>query len=209
MARPELEAASFSLAMLAWIGTIVCCWLPTWRVKEISEHTFIWEGLWNLCEADKFESLKCMIYNSRPVLPQDLQVSRVLVVTCIFVTWLGLLLYMIGDERIWCVSSMKNEEKIMMAASVLFLGVGLLLLVSVSWVTHNVILGIANPQIVSQSKPEMGASLYLGWLSSLLLLLAGALLAAAHMWCEAPANNEQPSRSEGSGEGPSSDNSRA
>ncbi|XP_051060853.1 claudin-4-like [Phodopus roborovskii] len=157
MAPLELEAASFSLAMLAWIGTIVCCWLPKWRVKEISECTVIWEGLWNLCEADKLQSLKCMMYNSRLVQPH-----------------------------------IANEEKIMMAASVLFLGFGLLLLVSASWVTHDVILGIANLQTVSQRKPEMGASLYLGWLSSLLLLLGGALLGAAHLWCEVPTNNDSP-----------------
>ncbi|OBS69475.1 hypothetical protein A6R68_02001 [Neotoma lepida] len=186
----ELEAASFSLAMLGWLVAIISCGLPLWRVIKVSEETSIWEGLWNFCEADGLKSLRCMTYNSSPVLPQDLEVSQVLVVICIIVTWLGLLLYMIGDERITCVSNMANEEKIMMAATVLFLGVGLLLLVSVSWVTHNVNLGITNPQILSQWKPEMGASLYLGWLSSLLLLLGGALLGVAHLCCSAPTNND-------------------
>ncbi|XP_028718303.1 claudin-13-like [Peromyscus leucopus] len=189
MGRPELEAASFSLAMLGWLVAIISCGLPLWRVKKVSEETNILEGLWNLCEAEGVKSLRCMSYNTRPVQPQDLQVSGVLVVICIVITWLGLLLYMIGDERIGCVANMYNEEKIMIAASGLFLGVGLLLLVSVSWVTHNVLLGIANPQILSPWKPEMGASLYLGWLSSLLLLLGGALLGGAHLCCPPPNND--------------------
>ncbi|OBS75628.1 hypothetical protein A6R68_17918 [Neotoma lepida] len=106
-------------------------------MKKMSEHIVIWEGLWNLCEDNGLHGQRCMPYNSLPILPQDLQL-------------------------ITCVSNINNEEKIKMVASGLFLGVVLLLLVPVSWVTHNVILGIANPLIISQWKPEMGASLYLG-----------------------------------------------
>ncbi|OBS75627.1 hypothetical protein A6R68_17917 [Neotoma lepida] len=179
----KLAEGSFSLAMLAWIGTIVCCGLPKWRVKKISERKVIWEGLWYLCEDDGLSSLSCMPYNSRPVLPLDLQVSEF---------WLSSASSS-PHKLITSLSNINinNEEKIMMAESVLFLVTGLLLLVPVSWVTHNVILSIANPQMVSQWKPEMGASPYLGWLSSLLLLLRGALLGGALLWCKDPTNSDK------------------
>ncbi|OBS58949.1 hypothetical protein A6R68_09926, partial [Neotoma lepida] len=160
----------------------------------MSEHIVIWEGLWNVCEADGLQSLRCMTYNSGPVLPPDLKVSGVLVVICIIITFLGLLLYIIEDERITYESNINNEERIKMAASGLFLVAGLMLLVPMSWVTHSVILGMANPQTLSQWKPGMGASLYLGWFNSLLLLLGGALLGGALLWCKLhPTNNDQPS----------------
>ncbi|XP_028718302.1 claudin-13-like [Peromyscus leucopus] len=202
MGRPELEAASFSLIKLGSLVAIISCGLPLWHVMKFSEETNILEGLWNLCEINGLKSLKCIQYSSHLVVPQDLKVSRVLVVICIFIICLGLLLYLIGDERIGCVSNM-NNEKIKMAASGLFLGAGLLLLVSVSWVTHNVILGITNPQMVLPLKPEMGASLYLGWLSSLLLLLGGVLLGGALLCCERPRKTDQPTPLEVSYEEPS------
>ncbi|OBS69462.1 hypothetical protein A6R68_01988, partial [Neotoma lepida] len=184
MVRQELEAASISLAMLGWLVAIIICGLPSWRVIKVSEETSIWEGLWNLCEAEGLKSLRCMTYNSRPFLPEDLKVSGVLVVICIIITFLGLLLFLIGDKLITPRPDTLKEEILKLAASVLFLGAGLLMLVSVSWVTHNVILGIGNPQFISQWKPEMGASLYLGGLSFLLLLLGGALLGGALLWAK-------------------------
>ncbi|XP_036028270.1 claudin-13-like [Onychomys torridus] len=192
MAPPVLETFSFSLVKLGCLVAITSCSLPLWRGMKFSEETSLWEGLWNLCEADRHQGLKCMRYNSRLELPQDLQVSQVLMVICIIITWLGLLLYNIGNKRMSRGSNTNNEEQIKMAASGLFLGAGLLLVVPLFLVTHSVIPGMANSQMVAPGKPEMGASLYLGWLSSLLLLLGGGLL-----WCQETSNHDQPSPSEG------------
>lgn len=57
------------------------------------------------------------------------QVSRVPVVICIIITFLGLLLYLIGEERVTYESNINDGVKIKMAASGLLLGTGLLLLV--------------------------------------------------------------------------------
>ncbi|XP_052610932.1 claudin-4-like [Peromyscus californicus insignis] len=176
MGRREMEAAGFSLVLLGWLVAIISCSLPLWRVTKVSEETSLWEGLWNLCDAERLQNVSCMPYNSLLVLPQELQGSRVLVVICIIIISMGLLLYISRDKLITDESNMSNEGKIKMAASGLFLGAGLLMLVSVSWVTHNVIIDMYNSTNVYQWKPEMGASVYLGWLSSLLLLLGGALL---------------------------------
>lgn len=91
MTRRQLEVASTSLVRLGWLVTIVCCALPFWRGTKVSEEIIIWEGLWFMCEAQGLEILRCVKY-SRMTLPQDIQVSRVLVVTCIVITWMGLLL---------------------------------------------------------------------------------------------------------------------
>ena len=120
---------------------------------------------------------------------------RVVVVTCIIITWMVLLLDMYRGDRTY-VPNPSTREKMTVATSVLFLGLGVLLLVSVSWVTHNVIHG--NSLSLSLMETMMGVSLYLGWRSSLLLLLGGALLGRAHLWYKAPTNNDQPSPPEGS-----------
>lgn len=213
MARRQLEVVSISLVRLSWLVTIICCALPFWRGTKVSEEIIIWEGLWGMCEAQGLEILQCVKY-SHTTLPRDIQVSQVLVVTCIILTWLGLVLDRYRGDRT-CVPNPSTREKMTVATSVLFLGLGVLLLVSVSWVTHNVIHG--NSLSLSLMETMMGVSLYLGWLSSLLLLLGGAGLGRAHLWYKAPTNNDQPSppegstndlpsSSQGSRDGPSSEN---
>ncbi|OBS75631.1 hypothetical protein A6R68_17921 [Neotoma lepida] len=135
MVRLKLEAASISLAMLGWLVTIIICGLPSWRVVKVSEETSIWEGLWNLCEAEGLKILRCMTYSSHEVLPHDLKVSGVLIVICIIITFLGLLLFLIGDKLItrMRMPDICTKDMLKMAASVMFLGAGLLMLVSVSW----------------------------------------------------------------------------
>ena len=64
-----------------------------------------------------------------------------------------------------------NTEEIIRTASVIFLGIGFLVLMSLSWVAHNVSHGFSNPLLGSMRKTEMGASLSLAWASSRLLLL--------------------------------------
>lgn len=213
MTRRQLEVASTSLVRLGWLVTIICCVLPFWRGTKVSEEIIIWEGLWDMCEAQGLEILRCVKY-SRMTLPQDIKVSRVLVVTCIVITWMGLLMDRYrGDTT--CVRNISTKEKMMVVTSALFLGLGVLLLVSVSWITHNVIHGNSLSLLLMETM--MGVSLYLGWLSSLLLLLGGALLVGAHLWYKVQTNNDQPcplegsnnglsSSSEGSRDGPSSEN---
>ncbi|XP_038200391.1 claudin-4-like [Arvicola amphibius] len=203
MARQQLEVVSTSLVRLGWLVTIICCALPFWRGTKVSEEMIIWEGLWDMCEAQGLEILRCVKY-SRFTLPQDIQVSRVLVVICIVITWMGLVLDRYQEDSA-CEPNTSTKGKMMVLTSVLFLGLGvLLLLVSVSWVTHNVVKGNSLSLLLMETM--MGVSLYLGWLSSLLLLLGGALLGGAHLWYKAPTNNDQPSSPEGSRDGPSSEN---
>lgn len=180
MVRMEQEAISFSLATLGWLCAIVSCILPFWKVTfpddETNPDDSICEGLWHMYQVDKSNRIQCTLYGIRPAVTQDLNVARVSMVICIIGTWLGLLLCMIGDERIRCVKSRGIVLKIMRAVSVIFLGVGFLVLISTSWVSYNVSRGFSNPLLGSTKKTEMGASLRLAWASSLLLLLGGTLL---------------------------------
>ncbi|XP_005080516.1 claudin-13 [Mesocricetus auratus] len=180
MVSMEQQAISFLVATLGWLCAIVSCILPVWRVTfpedETNPDASIWEGLWYMCQVQKNSQIQCTLYDTLPAVTQDLSVTRVFMVICIIGTWLGLLLCMIGDERLKCVRNTQVEDKIMKAASVLFLGVGLLVLTSLSWVTYNTSHGFSNPLLGSKKKTETGASLYLAWASSLLLLLGGTVL---------------------------------
>ncbi|OBS75569.1 hypothetical protein A6R68_17978 [Neotoma lepida] len=95
--------------MIGWLVAVISCGMPLWHGMKVSQET-------SLCDADGLQMLKCMLYNSLTVLPQDLKESGVLMVICIIITSLGLLLYVIGDKLITCVLFVNVKAKIKMVA---------------------------------------------------------------------------------------------
>ncbi|XP_008563537.1 PREDICTED: claudin-4, partial [Galeopterus variegatus] len=120
-------------------------------------------------------------------LPQDLQAARALIVICIIVAALGVLLSVVGGKCTNCVEDETAKAKTMIVAGVVFLLAGLLVLVPVSWTANTIIRDFYNPLVASGQKREMGASLYVGWAASGLLLLGGGLLC-----CNCPPRTDKP-----------------
>uniref|UniRef100_A0A8D2DVL9 Claudin n=1 Tax=Sciurus vulgaris TaxID=55149 RepID=A0A8D2DVL9_SCIVU len=171
MASMGLQVLGISLAVLGWLGAILSCALPMWRVTAFIGSNIVtaqtsWEGLWMNCVVQSTGQMQCKVYDSLLALPQDLQAARALIVICIIVAALGMLLSV--DET--------TKAKTMIVAGVVFLLAGLLVMVPVSWTAHNIIRDFYNPLVAAGQKREMGAALYIGWAASGLLLLGGALL---------------------------------
>ncbi|XP_023411812.1 claudin-4 [Loxodonta africana] len=192
MASMGLQVMGIALAVLGWLGAIVCCALPMWRVtafigSNILTAQTIWEGLWMNCVVQSTGQLQCKVYDSLLALPQDLQAARALIVICIVVAALGVLLSVVGGKCTNCVEDESAKAKTMIVAGVVFLLAGLLVMVPVSWTANNVIRDFYNPLVASSQKREMGAALYIGWAASGLLLLGGGLLC-----CTCPPRTEKP-----------------
>lgn len=170
-----------ALAVLGWLGAILSCALPMWRVtafigSNIVTSQTIWEGLWMNCVVQSTGQMQCKVYDSLLALPQDLQAARALIVICIILAVFGVLLSVVGGKCTNCVDDESSKAKIMIVAGVVFLLAGLLVMVPVSWTANNVIRDFYNPLVASGQKREMGASLYVGWAAAGLLILGGALL---------------------------------
>lgn len=181
-----------ALAVLGWLGSMLCCAMPMWRVtafigSNIVTSQVIWEGLWMNCVVQSTGQMQCKVYDSLLALPQDLQAARALTIICIIVAALGVLLSVVGGKCTNCVEDETAKAKTMIVAGVVFLLAGLLVMVPVSWTAHNVIRDFYNPLVANGQKREMGASLYIGWAASGLLLLGGALLC-----CNCPPRNDKP-----------------
>ncbi|KAF0874786.1 claudin-4 [Crocuta crocuta] len=192
MASMGLQVMGIALAVLGWLGAILSCALPMWRVtafigSNIVTSQTIWEGLWMNCVVQSTGQMQCKVYDSLLALPQDLQAARALMVICIILAVLGVLLSVVGGKCTNCVEDESAKTKTMTVAGVVFLMAGLLVMVPVSWTAHNIIRDFYNPLVPSGQKREMGASLYVGWASSGLLLLGGALLC-----CNCPPRTDKP-----------------
>ncbi|XP_004450988.3 claudin-3 [Dasypus novemcinctus] len=176
-----LEIAGTSLAVLGWLGTIVCCALPMWRVtafigSNIITAQIIWEGLWMNCVVQSTGQMQCKVYDSLLALPQDLQAARALIVVAILLAAFGLLVALVGAQCTNCVQDDAAKAKITIVAGVLYLLAALLTLVPVSWSANTIIGDFYNPLVVDSQKRELGAGLYVGWAAAALQLLGGALL---------------------------------
>ena len=181
MASTGLELLGMTLAVLGWLGTLVSCALPLWKVTAFIGNSIVvaqvvWEGLWMSCVVQSTGQMQCKVYDSLLALPQDLQAARALIVICIILAVFGVLLSVVGGKCTNCVDDESSKAKIMIVAGVVFLLAGLLVMVPVSWTANNIIRDFYNPLVASGLKREMGASLYVGWAAAGLLILGGAVL---------------------------------
>lgn len=181
MASQGLQVMGVLLAFLGWLGTIITCALPMWRVTafvgaNIVTTQVIWEGLWMNCVVQSTGQMQCKVYDSMLALPQDLQAARAMVVISVIVGVFGVLMAVVGGKCTNCMEDEVAKAKACIVAGVIFIIEALLILTPVSWSAHAVIRDFYNPLVIAAQRRELGAALYIGWGSAGLLLLGGGLL---------------------------------
>ncbi|XP_061595727.1 claudin-4-like isoform X1 [Cololabis saira] len=181
MASQGLQILGVLLAFLGWLGTIVTCALPMWRVTafvgaNIVTAQVIWEGLWMTCVVQSTGQMQCKVYDSMLALPQDLQAARAMVIIAVIVGVLGMLMAVVGGKCTNCMEDGASKAKACIVSGVIFIIAGLMIMIPVSWSAHSVIRDFYNPLVIAAQRRELGASLYIGWGAAGLLLLGGGLL---------------------------------
>lgn len=179
-----VEILGMILAVAGWLGTMVACCLPMWRVvayvgQNIVMAQVIWEGLWMSCVVQSTGQMHCKIHDSMLGLATDLQAARALTVTALLLGVLGISLAVAGAKCTNCANDPASKPRLALASGAAFVGAGLLLLVAVCWTAHTIVLDFHNPLLEEAQKREFGNSLYFGWAASCLLLLGGTLLSCS------------------------------
>ncbi|XP_066433746.1 claudin-4-like [Eleutherodactylus coqui] len=181
MASTGLQLLGMILSLIGWVGSIITCALPMWKVTAFIGNNIVvaqtmWEGLWMNCIVQSTGQMQCKIYDSMLALPQDLQAARALTVVCILVALLAILIGIMGAKCTNCVEDENTKARVSVVAGVVFLVAGTLMLIPVCWSANTTIRDFYNPLVVDAQKRELGASLYIGWGASALMLLGGGLL---------------------------------
>ncbi|XP_030633875.1 claudin f [Chanos chanos] len=181
MGRIAKEVSGQTLCFIGFVGVCVTCGVPMWRVStfigaNIVSGQVIWDGLWMKCVMQSTGQMQCRIQDSIMTLTQDLQTARALVIIAILLSFVGMLLTFVGGR---CSSCLKNESsmsKVVIIGGILCIVAGVVCLIPVCWSAAFTISDF-NSSLVSQpQKREIGASIYIGWASSGLLLLGGIIL---------------------------------
>lgn len=181
MVSSGLQMLGAALGVIGWIGAIIICALPMWKVtafigSNIVTSQTIWEGIWMNCVVQSTGQMQCKVYDSMLALSSDLQAARALTIIAIMVGIVAILLAVAGGRCTNCVEDETSKAKVGIAAGVAFIVAGVLCLVPVCWTAHTIIRDFYNPMMVNAQKRELGAALYIGWGAGALMLIGGAML---------------------------------
>ncbi|XP_009948559.1 PREDICTED: claudin-4-like [Leptosomus discolor] len=192
MATMTMQLGGLILAVLGWLGSILTCALPTWKVTAFIGSNIVvaqvfWEGLWMNCVYESTGQMQCKVYDSMLDLASDLQAARALVVTSIFVAFFACLTALSGADCTRCVDDKSTKSRISTVAGAIFILAGIMLLIPVSWSANTIVNNFYNPMVPEALKRELGAALYIGWASSALLLFGGGILC-----CSGPPAQQDP-----------------
>lgn len=174
----------FILATIGFLGSIIVCALPMWKVTafigaNIVTAQVIWEGLWLNCVMQSTGQMQCKIYDSLLALQPDLQAARALMVIAIIIAAAAIILGIAGGKCTNFVEDQTTKAKVAIAAGIVFICAGVLVLIPVCWSANTIIRDFYNPLLSNPQRREMGAALYIGWGTAALLILGGALLCSS------------------------------
>ncbi|NWV93716.1 CLD14 protein, partial [Machaerirhynchus nigripectus] len=191
MASWALELLGFSLSLLGLIGTLIATVLPHWwrsahvGTNIITAVAYV-KGLWMECVWHSTGVYQCHAHRSQLALPADLRAARAMMVTSCLLSALAAGIAVVGMRCTRCAEGSPAKASVAGSGGIGFVAAGLLCLVPVSWSTSDVVTDFYNPTLPAGMKYEIGQALYLGFVSSALTMLGGALLCASCLGNEAP-----------------------
>lgn len=191
MASWALELLGFSLSLLGLIGTLIATVLPHWwrsahvGTSIITAVAYV-KGLWMECVWHSTGVYQCQAHRSQLALSADLRAARAMMVISCLLSVLAAGIAVVGMRCTRCAEGSPAKASIAGSGGIGFIAAGLLCLVPVSWSTNDIVMDFYNPTLPTGMKYEIGQALYLGFVSSTLTMLGGALLCASCLGNEPP-----------------------
>ncbi|XP_057699433.1 claudin-4-like [Corythoichthys intestinalis] len=183
MASTGLQLLGLVLALVGWVGGILVCAAPLWRVSafvggELVIAQVMWEGLWMNCLSQSTGQIQCKTYDSTLALPTSTQAARSITVLSLMLCILALLLGVMGAKCTHCLGDTNQVTKARLSrlGGALFIVAGLAFLIPICWTAYSTIRDFYDVNVAAPLKRELGPALYLGWGASVLLVLGGVLL---------------------------------
>ncbi|XP_041667647.1 claudin-5-like [Cheilinus undulatus] len=176
-----LEFLGLALCVAGSLLVMVACGLPMWKVTAFLDSNIVvaqtmWDGLWMSCVVQSTGQMQCKFHDSVLALTQDLQTARALTVISAVFGVVALTVTIAGAQCTNCIKDETVKARVVHAGGVIYIISGLFVLVPLCWMANNIIVDFHDPLVPSSRKKEIGASIYIGWAATALLLLGGTLL---------------------------------
>ncbi|XP_059207063.1 claudin-4-like [Centropristis striata] len=180
-----------ALVLMGVLGVCLTCGLPMWRETSfvganIVTAQSVWDGLWLHCIMQSTGQMQCKRHTQTITNTADLQAGRALTLISILAALLGFIITLLGGGVVNCSddppdpleppNTTPSAKKACVLGGALCVLAGVLVLISVSWSAGLTVSLYNDPFVAAPLKREVGTSIYIGWASSVLLLLGGALI---------------------------------
>lgn len=182
MNKGALQIAGLVLCGIGLVGTCAVTGMPQWRVtafigSNIIVFETLWEGLWMNCFRQANIRMQCKMYDSLLALTPDLQAGRALMCVSICLSFLALMVAIIGMKCTQCAEdNERTKGLILLASGITFIVSGIIVLIPVSWTANSIIRDFYNPLVNAAQKRELGEAIYIGWATALALIAGGGIL---------------------------------
>ncbi|OPJ66495.1 claudin-8 [Patagioenas fasciata monilis] len=201
MACCVLQITALIFGGVGMVGTLAATVMPQWKVSahigsNIIVFENIWEGLWMNCVSLMGIKLQCKFYGSILALPPTLEAFRALMCIAVILSIISFLMAIVGMKYTHRTKEDAQSISIfILAAGITFLLTGILVLIPVSWTGGIIIRDFYDPKVPTTLKRELGAALYVGWVSAALLIAAGAMYCIFWCWGDRSSKCRYPSLS--------------
>ncbi|XP_041066865.1 putative claudin-24 [Carcharodon carcharias] len=174
------QCVAFFLSLPGWMCCLVATVLPQWLIKNpdlVQTETFS-IGIWETCVAQDDGPVQCKRYTGLLDLPEDIQLTRILMCLSIALGLLGLLSSLSGSASTTCFSDNETSKwRLAVSGGVFFLLAGVTTLTPVSYMAHVTVVNFWDAAVPSfVPRWEFGPALFVGWVGGFLLLSGGLLL---------------------------------
>ncbi|XP_057684878.1 claudin-3-like [Corythoichthys intestinalis] len=181
MGRIGKETAGQVIGFIGLVGVAVTTGIPMWRVTtfigaNIVTGQIVWDGLWMNCVMQSTGQMQCRLSESVITLTPDLQAARALVIISLVFGFIGFMVTFIGAKCTSCLQQDASKARVVIIGGVLLIIAAVLVLIPVTWSATITITDFQNPLTVDTQRREIGASIYIGWASTALLLVGGIIL---------------------------------
>ncbi|KAL3991445.1 synaptotagmin-9 [Sarotherodon galilaeus] len=181
MGRIGKETAGQVISFIGLIGVAVACGIPMWRVTSyiganIVTGQIVWDGLWMNCVMQSTGQMQCKLNDSILSLTTDLQAGRALVIISLVFGFIGFIISFIGAKCTSCLEKDSSMANVVIISGCLIIVSAILILIPVCWSAAFTISDFENPLTVATQKRELGSAIYIGWGSTILLLIGGIIL---------------------------------
>ncbi|KAG9265228.1 claudin-8-like isoform X2 [Astyanax mexicanus] len=180
------EVVALVIAFVGLVGVAAVTGLPMWKVTAFIQENIIvmetrWEGLWMNCFRQANIRMQCKVYDSLLYLPAELQAARGLMCSAVALAAIGFIVASVGMRCTRLVDSRPRvKHVVLVTGGCLFLAACLATIIPVSWTAHVIIQDFYNPLLLDAQRRELGEALYIGWVTSALLFIAGVILLCRH-----------------------------
>ncbi|XP_029799913.1 claudin-20 [Suricata suricatta] len=186
MASARLQLLAFVLALSGASGVLTATLLPNWKVNVDAGSNIITavvqlQGLWMDCTWYSTGMFSCTLKFSVLSLPVHVQAARATTVLACVLAALGICASTVGMKCTRLGGDGDTKRHAALAGGVCFLCAGVSGLIPTVWYMREIVANFLDLTVPESNKHEPGGAVYIGFISAMLLLIAGMIFCMSCM----------------------------